>query len=221
MNVLTTPQLHAENLLATSPQALPFANSLVARSYLLGTPDGTVLIYSSEITPDDERAIAERGEPVAWYLNHWHESMFLPGTETVEGLGAIVGEADRAETESRTTVAGTISERGFVAPGLEAIPIPGHTPGATAFLWEAEGVRRLFTGDSLFIGARGWRAAVLDSSDRESYVASLEVMADLDFDVLVPWAGSSHLPAVERVERDEGRRRMLEIAERVGRGAVR
>ena len=221
MNVVTTPQVHAESLLATSPRPLPFATDLVARSYLLGTPEGTALIYSSELSADDDRAIRERGEPSKWLLNHWHESMFLPGSDLVERLGATVGAADRAETESRASVAGTIAERGFIMPGLEAIPIPGHTPGATAFVWEAGGDRRLFTGDSLWFDEDGWRAAVLADSDREAYVESLELMAGLEFDVLIPWAGLSTLPAVERVEREEGRRRVLEVAERVRGGADR
>lgn len=63
----------------------------------------------------------------------------------------------------------TFDERTKLHPDLEAIPTPGHTPGATAFLWSSEGRKYLFTGDSLYLGRDGWVAAVLDSSDREAY----------------------------------------------------
>ena len=55
---------------------------------------------------------------------------------------------------------------------FEIIPTPGHTPGATAFLWN----RHLFTGDTVFLRDGEWVAAVLDDSDPEAYVESLELM---------------------------------------------
>ena len=48
------------------------------------------------------------------------------------------------------------------------IPIPGHTPGATAYLWDSGERRYLFTGDSLYLSDGEWMAAVLDSSDRDA-----------------------------------------------------
>lgn len=71
-----------------------------------------------------------------------------------------------------------------------AIPIPGHTPGATAHLWEGGGHRMLFTGDSVFLDDGEWVAAVLGSSDRARRVESLGRIRELDFDVLVPWAAT-------------------------------
>lgn len=207
-------------LFGTSPQPLSFAKSLVARSYLVATPEGNALIYSSQISPADMEEITDRGAPVARFLNHWHEAMFEPGVDLIEGIPVTVGRDDRPETEVRMPVADTIDDRGFVLPGLEAIPTPGHTPGATAYLWESDGVRRLFAGDSVYMGARGWQVAVLGDSDPVAYAESLELMATLEFDVLVPWAGPSDLHPVDRVTRDEGRRRMLKLAERVRGGAT-
>ena len=59
--------------------------------------------------------------------------------------------------------------------------MPGHTPGSTAYLWDSGTHRFLFTADSLYLGGDGrWRAAVLESSDREQYVRSLELLRELD-----------------------------------------
>ncbi len=48
---------------------------------------------------------------------------------------------------------------------FEVIPIPGHTPGATAYLWDDGERRHLFTGDSIYLSDGEWIAALLDSSD--------------------------------------------------------
>ena len=84
-------------LLATSPQPLPFGESS-RRSYLMETPEGNAMVYSSELSPADEAAIRERGAPEARFLNHWHEAMFEPGAEILDRVPVTVGEADRAET---------------------------------------------------------------------------------------------------------------------------
>ena len=45
---------------------------------------------------------------------------------------------------------------------FEVIPIPGHTSGATAYLWDGGGHRCLFTGDTLYLREGEWVAAVLE-----------------------------------------------------------
>jgi Metallo-beta-lactamase superfamily len=99
------------------------------------------------------------------------------------------------------------------------IPTPGHTTGATAFLWDSGRHRCLFTSDTIYFREGEWVAAVLaDSSDRADYIQSLELIRDLDFDVLVPWiatAGQSFHAATDKVNT---RRRIDAILERLRRG---
>jgi glyoxylase-like metal-dependent hydrolase (beta-lactamase superfamily II) len=129
-----------------------------------------------------------------------------------------VHENDLAHTAERTHVDGTSSARHAVDDDFEAIPIPGHTSGATAYLWENGGHRFLFTGDSIFLKEGRWVVAVLESSDRDSYMESLELIRDLDFDVLVPWAATGgHLYHVVTTKAD-ARRNIAAILERVRRG---
>jgi len=104
---------------------------------------------------------------------------------------------------------------------FEVIPTPGHTSGATSFLWESDGHRLLFTGDSLYLDDGEWVAAVLDSSDREAYIESLEVVRELEFDALVPWAASEGQPYVDIVDETEKRRRIDAIITRLRRGGDR
>jgi glyoxylase-like metal-dependent hydrolase (beta-lactamase superfamily II) len=44
-----------------------------------------------------------------------------------------------------------------ILPALEAIPTPGHTPGALSYLWTREGRRFLFVGDTIVPVDGEWR----------------------------------------------------------------
>ena len=101
---------------------------------------------------------------------------------------------------------------------FEVIPIPGHTPGATAYLWDSGRHRCLFTGDTVYLREGEWVAAVLDSSDRGAYIESLELIKELDFDVLVPWAATAGQPFHAVTDKGDVRRRIDAILERVRRG---
>ena len=98
------------------------------------------------------------------------------------------------------------------------IPTPGHTSGATAYLWDSGENRLLFTGDTIYINEGEWVAAVLESSDRALYIESLELIRELDFDLLVPWAATGGGPFYAHTDRDDARRRIDAILERVRRG---
>ncbi len=118
-------------------------------------------------------------------------------------------------------VRGTFTRRHVLDEDLEVIPTPGHTPGATAYLWDSGEHRFLFTGDTLYLADGEWVAAVLDSSDRDAYLESLELIRELDFDVLVPWAASAGQPFHAVVSEAEKRRRIDAVIERVRRGERR
>ncbi|MGH3995076.1 MAG: hypothetical protein ACRDSN_21750 [Pseudonocardiaceae bacterium] len=62
---------------------------------------------------------------------------------------------------------------------------------------------------------------MLGSSDREAYLASLELIRELEFDVLVPWAATAGEPWQAQTDRAGTRRRIDAIIERVRRGEER
>jgi glyoxylase-like metal-dependent hydrolase (beta-lactamase superfamily II) len=76
----------------------------------------------------------------------------------------------------------------------------------------------LFTGDTVYLHDGEWVGAVLSSSDRDAYVRSLELIADLDFDVLAPWAATRGQLPYAITDRADARRRIGAIAERLRRG---
>ncbi len=192
---------------ATAPQPLPFAPSLVVRSYVLERSPGNLLVYGAGVP-------AGLGDVSARYLNHWHEAMFAGELDAP----TLVHEDDRALAEERLSVDGTFAGRETLDGDFELIPIPGHTPGATAFLWEGA----LFTGDSIYLDGDEWVAALdVSGSDRERFLESLELVRELEYDLLVPWAAPAGHPGYASTDRVDARRRIDAIIARVRRGESR
>jgi glyoxylase-like metal-dependent hydrolase (beta-lactamase superfamily II) len=200
-------------LLASGPASLPFAPSLSIRAFLLRRDAGNVLIYGAPTV--DAGTFASAGAIVRAYLNHRHEAAFAAD---LPGVPLFVHDADRDAVSGTRAVRGAFSRRHTVDGDLEVIPTPGHTPGATAYLWDSGEHRVLFTGDTIYLRDGEWVAAVLGSSDRAAYLDSLDLMRGLDFDVLVPWAATAGDPYHAVTSTGDARRRIDAIIERVRRG---
>ena len=127
-------------------------------------------------------------------------------------------EAEAPDVLKSSDVDETFAERHRLGDDFEVIPTPGHTSGATAFLWDSGQHRALFTGDTIYFREGEWVAAVLGFSDRERYIESLELIRGLDFDVVVPWAATVGEPAHAVVDRPEVEQRIDAILERVRGG---
>ena len=203
-------------LRASAPETLPFAPSLEIRAFLLERTQGNLLVYSvtglDSSTPDIQRA----GGIARQYLNHGHEAMFA-SAEVAAPLFCHVEE--RESVAGAAHVRATFSRRHILDDDFEVIPTPGHTSGATAFLWDSGEHRFLFTGDTIYLSGGEWVAAVLEgSSDRDAYLRSLGLIRELDFDVLVPWAASAGDQPYSVVSRAGARRRIDAIIGRVRAG---
>jgi|SRR5215207_8192699 len=202
-------------LYSSAPRPLPFAPSMAMRSFLCRRPQGNLLIYGVGALDAEASEIDRLGGVSRHYLNHRHEAEFVS-----EGAGGppFVHERDRDAVVEKVGVGGSFSAGQVLDGDFEVIPTPGHTPGATAYLWNSGDHRVLFTGDTIYLSGGKWVAAVLDSSDRASYAASLEVIRELDFDMLVPWIATAHQPYYALTNPAEKRRCVDAILERVRRG---
>ncbi len=205
---------------ASPAERLPFAPSTEVRAFLLQRAGGNLLVYNAPPLAGEAEAIGALGGAARRYLGHWHEAMF-----GCEGIAAPLHchADDRAEAAKRgCAVEATFAERHRPEDDFEVIPIPGHTPGSTAYLWGSGAHRCLFTADSVYLDEGEWVAAVLPgSSDREAYLASLELLKGLDFDVLVPWAASVGRPCLAMTDRADARARLDAIIDRLRRGEDR
>ncbi|MGH2918475.1 MAG: MBL fold metallo-hydrolase [Solirubrobacteraceae bacterium] len=198
---------------ASAPEPLPFAPTLDIRAFLLERDAGNIVIYTTRGLELDAAQVDRQ------YLNHRHEASFAAASLDAP---LFVHEAERDSVSRRTRVRGTFSRRHVFGDDLEVIPTPGHTPGATAFLWDSGEHRALFTGDTIYLDQGEWVAAVLEgSSDRAAYIASLELIRELDFDVLVPWAAGHHDPFYAVTSRASAQRRIDAIIARLRRGENR
>jgi glyoxylase-like metal-dependent hydrolase (beta-lactamase superfamily II) len=218
MTQLVQMETHIRGLHASTPEPLPFAPSLDIRAFLLQREHGNVLVYSVTGLEADAPAIEDLGGISRQYLNHRHEAAF-PSPWVAAPL--FVHERERRSVARTLHVRGTFSRRHVLDGDLEVIPTPGHTPGATAYLWDSGEHRFLFTGDTIYLSDGEWVAAVLGSSERAPYIESLELIRELDFDVLVPWAATGGEPYYAVTSRAEARRRIDAIIERVRRGEDR
>jgi glyoxylase-like metal-dependent hydrolase (beta-lactamase superfamily II) len=201
------------------PQALSFAPSLHVRSFLLQREQGNLLVYGTATAAEEARAIADLGGATRHYLSHWHEADIAgEGAFSALDIPVFCHEDGRAEVARTAAVAGTFAARHMAHDDFEVIPIPGHTPGTTAYLWDSGAHRCLFTGDTLYLRRGEWVAAVLESSDRATYIDSLELIKELQFDVLVPWAATVGEPFHATTDKADAGRRIDAILERLRRG---
>jgi glyoxylase-like metal-dependent hydrolase (beta-lactamase superfamily II) len=215
MTQLTHMESALEGLHASTPESLPFAPELHIRAFVLAREEGNVLVYSVKGLESDAEAIEGLGGISRHYLNHRHEAIFV--SDWVDAP-LLVHEEERESVENAYHVRGTFSKRHTLDEDFEVIPTPGHTSGATAYLWDSGEHRFLFTGDTIYLDDGEWVAAVLESSDRASYIESLELIRELDFDVLVPWAATRDQPYYAVTSRADTRRRIDAILERLRRG---
>jgi hypothetical protein len=203
---------------ASAPRPLPFATSTAMRGFLCRRGAGNLLIYGATGLERERTVIDALGGVARHYLNHRHEAEFLP----TRPLGPVfVHERDGDAVPSRANPHETFSGRHHIDDDFEVIPAPGHTPGATVYLWDSGKHRILFSGDTIYLSEGEWVAAVLESSDRAAYLASLELIRELDFDVLVPWIATGGLPCCAHTDSVDARRRVGAIVERLERGASR
>lgn len=197
-------------LRASGPEPLGFGPGLEIRAFLLEREHGNLLVYRSATLEREETTVTELGGISRQYLNHWHEA-----SATCDWVAAAFDAPlqchgdDEASVSETCNVAQTFAHRHHVEDDFEVIPTPGHTAGATAFLWDTGRHRCLFTGDTLFFPEGEWVAALLEGvSDRDRYVESLELLRGLDFDVLVPSVSSAGRPYHALTERADAERRI-------------
>jgi Metallo-beta-lactamase superfamily len=215
MTQLASSESALEGLYPSTPESLPFAPELHVRAFVLKREEGNVLVYSVKGLEADAGTIEGLGGISRHYLNHRHEAIFA--SDWVDAP-LFVHERERKSVERAYQVRATFSRRHMLDGDVEVIPTPGHTPGATAYLWDSGEHRFLFTGDTIYLRDGEWVAAVLDSSDRAAYLDSLDLIRELDYDVLVPWAATAGDPPYAVTSNRAARRRIDAILDRVRRG---
>jgi len=121
-------------------------------SYLIVHPEGTILFDAPPIiTPDAIDAVRRSGVPRCMVVSH--KDFLGPAQLWAEALGIEIWMgADDPIGRNRVAVARRITAPTEVLPGVEVIPVPGHSPGSVALYWpDAPGGPALCAGDALAV----------------------------------------------------------------------
>ncbi len=124
------------------------------------------------------------------------------------GTDALCSEIEAADVKRKVKHVSTFPfERHALAPRVEAIPTPGHRPGAMSYLVTLGKRRYLFAGDTLYHDGKRW-CVYTNKKQRKQMIETLRFLADLNFDVLL--ANTRANNRISHVELDEaGRRRLM------------
>lgn len=209
----------AKHLYKSDPED-PFGRSdCLTHAFLLQRDAGNILIYSSGQLEKEEDDIRKRGGITRQYLNHRDEAAaHCDWVSEAFGSKLICHEAERDAITKKCTVHETLSGATDIANDLIAIPTPGHCPGSTCYLWQGPDARYLFTGDTIYFEGGDWKVYI-DPSDAEIMTQSLQVIAALEFDVMLPGLYIGDVWQME-VAKDDVQQRVNEIVERLKQGAI-
>lgn len=156
-------------------------------TYLLKRPAGNVLFATKADLAGQEEAILAKGKVSHVLLGDRHHA--LPATEAMArrlgvGLSCSQIEALALKRQGVTVTLPLPLQAQQLAPDLEIIPTPGHTPGAFAYRWRHQGRHFLFIGDTLVPVNGEWKFWVT-SAKRALLRQSLRDLAKIPFDVIL------------------------------------
>jgi glyoxylase-like metal-dependent hydrolase (beta-lactamase superfamily II) len=176
-------------------------SSFGAHSYFIRRTEGNVLIDSPRYVAKLVEAFERMGGVADVLLSHQDDVADADKYADRFRARVWIHEDDRAAAPYATNLLeGT--EKTDIGGSLTAIPVPGHTRGSVAFLWQDH---YLFSGDSL-----AWSRETEDLiAFREAcwyswseLKSSLRRLADYRFELILPGHGHSvHLPAAEMSRR--------------------
>lgn len=172
-------------------------SSFGAHSYFVAHPDGNLLIDSPRYAAELVRWIGDAGGIAHILLTHRDD--VADADKYARQFGARVWI--HREDKSAAPYATDLLEHGaaqIIAPGVRAIPVPGHTRGSVVYLLHDH---VLFAGDSLAWSAREQDLVAFKDACWYSWselTTSLGNLAAYRFEWLLPGHGwPVHLPAAE------------------------
>jgi glyoxylase-like metal-dependent hydrolase (beta-lactamase superfamily II) len=175
-------------------------SSFGAHSYFVVRPDGNLLIDSPRHSSDLVKWFREAGGIAHVLLSHRDDVADADKYAHEFGARVWIHRDDRSAAPYATDLLEE-SER-TIAPGVRAIPVPGHTRGSVVYLLDD---RVLFSGDSLAWSARERDLVAFRDACWYSWTEltkSLERLANDRFEWLQPGHGwPVHLPADEMTGR--------------------
>ncbi|WP_102145025.1 MBL fold metallo-hydrolase [Mycobacterium hubeiense] len=174
---------------------------LTTHSYLWTPPSGQNVLFYSPGNDAEFDDLQKLGGVARQYLSHQDEAgPTLAAVAERFGARLYASAVEVPQVSKFATVHVPLEDRHVDDLGIEVIPTPGHTEGSICYLVPgADGMRYLFTGDTLYVGEDGrWNAGYLPQfSDAEALASTLKLLATLEPDLVASSAdgggGGAHL----------------------------
>jgi glyoxylase-like metal-dependent hydrolase (beta-lactamase superfamily II) len=160
-------------------------------SYFLIHPEGNILFHplkGASALKRHEALFAKHGGIGLQLLTHGAEAS--ASCEWIHhrfgaGLYFHTADAPRVARKTRCAVAHAFSSGHRVVDGLDAIPLPGHTPGFTAYKLSTSKATFLFAGDFLMPADDEWTVRV-SKPLMQVGIANLNALKKISFTAVLP-----------------------------------
>jgi hypothetical protein len=126
------------------------------------------------------------GHPDRLLVNQWHEAMFAAPEMDVP---IFVHVKDRDQTNLPVSGSRDDRRQSRGDPDPESHGRNHHVP-----VESCRSSSPVSPGDTIWVQGGEWKAVLLAEGDREAYLASLKLLMELDFDLLVPWGSEDGQP---------------------------
>ena len=185
--------------------------SFGAASYLIRRPDGNVLVDSPRASRPLLRRLRELGGVRTMFLTHRDDVADHAVFRREFGCDRVLHRADMspATADIERPIEGDSPVA--LAPDLLAIPVPGHTAGSTALLYDQT---FLFSGDHVWWSPGRGRlhaSRCVNWYSWENQLLSLRRLLDFRFRWILPGHGRRFAAASAEVMREELARLIAEI----------
>ncbi|MEA2972947.1 MAG: hypothetical protein QOG82_1405 [Actinomycetota bacterium] len=185
-------------------------DSFGATSYLVLRPDGNLMVDAPRYTRSLTGPIDALGGVAHVLLTHRDDVADAPRWADRYGARMWIHEADRSAAPAATDLFRGEAPTA-VAPGVVAIPVPGHTRGSVVF---AVDDAWLFTGDSLAWSHRRLDLAAFRDACWYSWEAQTHSLARLADTVSFSWVLPGHGARVG-LDPDDAHRRLAALVTRM------
>jgi glyoxylase-like metal-dependent hydrolase (beta-lactamase superfamily II)/rhodanese-related sulfurtransferase len=139
----------------------------------------------------DLQVLREQGLKLVWAIEtHAHADHITSAGLLAEHAGARTAAPEACQIGTASVQLSDGQVLTFGGQQLRCLHTPGHTAGSMCFVWESEGARHVFTGDTLLINGCG-RTDFQSGSAEAMYRSLTQVLFALPDDTIV-WPGHDY-----------------------------
>ena len=187
-------------------------DSFGATAYLVLRPEGNLMVDAPRYTRSLTGPVDALGGLAHVVLTHRDDVADAPRWAERYRARVWIHEADASAAPTATDLLRGEAPT-TIAPGVVAVPVPGHTRGSVAFAVDGTW---LFTGDSLAWSHRRQDLVAFRDACWYSWPAQARSLARLAQTVPFTWVLPGHGARARLLDADDARRRLVDLVARMG-----